>query len=107
MRTALTLGPVYLNPIIYAEVAAAFDRPEELDRRLDALSVERSDIPYKAAFLASKAFLKYRRAGGIKISPLPDFFIGAHAATDGLTLITRDASRFRTYFPDVRLVTFG
>ena len=66
---------------------------------------KRLPLPYEAAFAASRAFLAYRRSGGVKTSPLPDFYIGAHAELAGFTLVTRDASRYRTYFPKVKLVT--
>ena len=84
---------------------AGFSDSGVLDRHLDALMLVRLPLPYEAAFPAGRAFLRYRRAGGTRASPLPDFFIGAHAQTAGLTLLTRDASRYRTYFPNVRLVT--
>ena len=93
-----------VNPIIYAEASLGFSDSGVLDRHLDALMLVRSRFPYEAAFPAGRAFLRYRRAGGTRASPLPDFFIGAHAQTAGLTLLTRDASRYRTCFPNVRLV---
>jgi len=93
-----------INPIIYAEVSIGFDRIEDLDAALPENLVERRPIPWEAAFLAGKCFVKYRERGGAKRSPLPDFFIGAHAAVEELTLLTRDASRYRTYFPTVRLI---
>jgi predicted nucleic acid-binding protein len=93
-----------INPIIYAEVSIGFDRIEDLDAALPESMVERRPIPLEAAFLAGKCFLKYRQRGGPKQSTLPDFFIGAHAAVEGLTLITRDPARYRTYFPDLKLL---
>jgi predicted nucleic acid-binding protein len=93
-----------INPIIYAEVSIDAERIEELDDALPDQHYERLSLPYEAAFLAGKAFLRYRRAGGERRSPLPDFFIGAHAAVSGLTLLTRDAARYRTYFPTVELI---
>lgn len=101
---ALAAGPMGINPIIYAEASLAFDGAETLDRQLDQLMIERLPLPYAAAFRAARAFRRYRSAGGIRSAPLPDFYIGAHAETDGLTLITRDSRRFQTYFPAVRMV---
>jgi len=94
-----------INPIIYAEVSIGFDRMEDLDAALPENLIERRPIPLEAAFLAGKCFLKYRRRGGRKRSTLPDFFIGAHAAVEKMTLVTRDASRYRTYFPRLRLIS--
>jgi len=94
-----------INPIIYAEVSIGFDRMEDLDAALPENLIERRAIPLEAAFLAGKCFLKYRQRGGQKRSTLPDFFIGAHAAVGKMTLLTRDASRYRTYFPRLRLIS--
>jgi hypothetical protein len=94
-----------INPIIYAEVSIGFDRIEDVDAALPERTVERRPIPLEAAFLAGKCFLKYRERGGEKRSTLPDFFIGAHAAVEKMTLLTRDASRYRTYFPKLRLIS--
>ncbi len=105
LQRCLQLGALSLNPIIYAEVSGAFDDPKDVDHLLRDLEIGRLDLPYEAAFLASKAFLKYRQAGGVRTTALPDFLIGAHAKVETLTLITRDAARFRTYFPAVALVT--
>ena len=105
IRDALVDDAAGVNPIIYAEASLGFSDSGVLDRHLDALMLVRLPLPYEAAFPAGRAFLRYRRAGGTRASPLPDFFIGAHAQTAGLTLLTRDASRYRTYFPNVRLVT--
>ena len=93
-----------IDPIIYAEVSIRFERIEELDEALPAAYFERSALPWEAAFLAGKCFLRYRRAGGARRSPLPDFYIGAHAAVAGMALLTRDARRYRTYFPTVPLI---
>jgi hypothetical protein len=93
-----------INQIIYAEVSAGFTGIEELDAALATALFDREPIPYAAAFLAGKSFLSYRRLGGTKESPLPDFFIGAHAAVAGYRLITRDATRYRTYFPKLMLI---
>ena len=98
-------GPIPLNPILYAELAAHFSAVEDLDHFLRPTVFRRLPLPYEAGFRASRAFLEYRRAGGAKTSPLPDFYIGAHAETAGLTLVTRDVARYRTYFPKVKLIT--
>ncbi len=94
-----------INPIIYAEVSVGFDRIEDVEDVLPLTHFRRAQLPWEAAFLAGKCFLKYRKRGGKKRSPLPDFFIGAHAAVMGLTLMTRDASRYRTYFPKLRIIS--
>jgi len=97
-------GPLYINPIIYAEVSIAVATIEEMEEMLPAESFPRLPIPLEAAFLAGKAFLRYRKRKGTKITPLPDFFIGAHAAVAGLQLLTRDTRRYRTYFPSVAII---
>ncbi|MDD3293920.1 MAG: type II toxin-antitoxin system VapC family toxin [Geobacteraceae bacterium] len=93
-----------INPIIYAEVSIGFNRIEELEEALPADFFERRRLPWEAAFRAGKCFLAYRRAGGARRSPLPDFFIGAHALVRGMTPLTRDAARYRTYFPRLALI---
>jgi hypothetical protein len=93
-----------INPIVYAEVAAGFERIENLEDVLPHAYYERQPLPWEAAFLAGQCFVKYRRRGGTRRSPLPDFYIGAHALVGGMTLLTRDARRYRTYFPNLRLV---
>lgn len=93
-----------INPIIYAEVSARFATAEMAEAALPRDVFRREPLPWDAAFLAGKAFLAYRRAGGARRSPLPDFFIGAHAAVAGYRLLTRDAARYRTYFPRLDLV---
>jgi len=93
-----------VNPVIYAEVSMRYSRIEELDIALPKTMFGREAIPYEAAFLAGKCFLTYRRRGGTKQSPLPDFFIGAHAAVAGYLLMTRDVARYRTYFPRLPLI---
>lgn len=100
---AAEAGPLFINPIIYAEVSVRFSRIEDLDDALPPQDYRRVALPWEAAFLAGKVFLDYRRLGGKRSSTLPDFFIGAHAAVDELGLLTRDAARYRTYFPTVRL----
>ncbi|MFM8618931.1 MAG: type II toxin-antitoxin system VapC family toxin [Opitutaceae bacterium] len=98
-------GPLPLNPSIYAELAAHFLNPADLDHFLRPSVFKRLPLPYEAGFRASRAFLAYREAGGKRTSPLPDFYIGAHAETAGFTLVTRDVTRYRTYFPEVKLIT--
>ncbi|MXY25504.1 MAG: type II toxin-antitoxin system VapC family toxin [Acidobacteria bacterium] len=105
LAEALVAGPIGINPIIYAEASLAFDVAETLDRQLDELMIERLPLPYNAAFGAARAFRRYRDAGGARSAPLPDFYIGAHAEADGLTLVTRDSRRFQTYFPVVPMVS--
>lgn len=97
-------GQLVINPIVYAEVSAGFDQIEELDDAIPPDNFRREALPYDAGFLAGKAFLAYRKRGGQKRSPLPDFYIGAHSAVRGYRLLTRDASRYRTYFPTVTLL---
>jgi len=97
-------GLVGINPIIYAELAAGFTSIEELDGLL-CEDFERLPLPWEAGFLAGQCFKRYRRQGGERRSPLPDFYIGAHAMVGGLTLLTRDASRYRAYFPRLVLVS--
>ena len=92
-----------INPLIFAEVGMAFRDEAQLAAALPP-SLVRLPLPYSAAFLAGRAFLDYRRRGGARRSPLPDFYIGAHAAAEGHTVLTRDATRYRTYFPDVPVV---
>lgn len=94
-----------INPIIYAEVSIRYSLIETIDAALPKTMLDREGIPYEAAFLAGKCFLAYRRRGGKRQSPLPDFFIGAHAAISGYRLLTRDAARYRTYFPKLNLIT--
>jgi predicted nucleic acid-binding protein len=102
---AMRIAPVAINPIIYAELSIAYASIESLDDALDRLGVRRLALPYEAGFLAGRAFVSYRRAGGARSSPLPDFYIGAHAAVDGLEVITRDARRIRSHFPRVTIVS--
>lgn len=104
LREALDAGPVVLNPIVYSEVSIGFDRIEDLDDALPPSHFGREDLPWAAGFLAGKAFLEYRRRGGAKATPLPDFYIGAHAAVSGHRLLTRDRARYATYFPRVNLI---
>jgi hypothetical protein len=103
LRSALAAGEVALNPIIYAEVSLAFAHEQELDSELRRLGIAKLLLPYGAAFPAARAFTRYRKDGGERRSTLPDFYVGAHAQLDGLRLLTRDARRYRTYFPEVVL----
>jgi predicted nucleic acid-binding protein len=93
-----------INPIIYAEVSIAYAHVEQVEAVLPTDRFRREMLPYEAAFLAGKSFLTYRRRGGSRTSPLPDFYIGAHAAVRSYRLLTRDAARYRTYFPTVELI---
>lgn len=93
-----------INPIVYAEVSTHFEWREELDETLPEAEYARLPLPWEAGFLAGKSYLAYRRAGGPRRSPLPDFYIGAHAAVAGMRLLTRDATRYRTYFPRLELI---
>jgi hypothetical protein len=96
-----------INQVIYAEVSIGFARIEELEAVIQGSGIAFEEIPREALFLAGKAFLAYRRRAGRKTSPLPDFFIGAHAAVAGWPLITRDTARVGSYFPGVRLISPG
>ena len=93
-----------INPLVYAEVSVGFPTIEELEAALPTDLYRREDLPYEAAFLAGKSYLRYRQGGGAKQSPLPDFYIGAHAAVAGYRLLTRDATRYRSYFPKLELI---
>lgn len=97
-------GLLVINPIIYAEVSIGFERIEDLEAVLPTDFVAWRSLPREAAFLAGKCFLQYRRRGGQRTAPLPDFFIGAHAAVEQMPLLTRDAGRFQTYFPSLPLI---
>jgi predicted nucleic acid-binding protein len=100
---ALDSGPVLINQIVYSEVSFGFSRIEALDAVLTPDRFVRANLPWAAVFLAARVFRTYGPRGGTRTSTLPDFFIGAHAAVLGLRLLTRDAQRYRTYFPTVRL----
>jgi predicted nucleic acid-binding protein len=102
---AAEAGPLWINPIVYAEVSVRFSRIEELEIALPAPDYRRAPLPWEAAFLAGKAFMQYRRSGGTKTSTLPDFYIGAHAAVADAALLTRDGGRYQTHFPRVELIT--
>jgi hypothetical protein len=104
IATALDAGRVVINPLIYAEVSVGFESFEDLDDLLPARDFEREPLPFAAGFAAGKAFVRYRRHGGGKRSPLPDFYIGAHATIAGYQLLTRDTNRYRTYFPKLGII---
>lgn len=94
-----------INPIVYAELSVHYDTIEALEAALSGHAFARLALPWDAAFVAGKAYRRYRSRGGAKHAPLPDFYIGAHAAVAGLTLLTRDARRYREYFPKLKLIT--
>jgi hypothetical protein len=96
---------LYINPIVYAEVSVGYSTIEALDSALPASIFQRRSLPWEAGFLAGKCFLNYRRRGGQRSTPLPDFYIGAHAAVERLALLTRDTNRHRTYFPSIEILS--
>jgi len=104
LENARSQGPVVINQAIYAEFGIRYATPEEVDQVIPPDEIRREGIPWLAAFAASHAFLAYRRRGGRREKPLPDFFIGAHAAIRGYALLTRDTAAYRTYFPQVALI---
>jgi predicted nucleic acid-binding protein len=103
-RAAAAEGPVLINPIIYAELAPAFDSQAALDRWVRREIFHRLPLPYEAGYGAAQAFVAYRGRGGTKKSPLPDFYIGAHAELADVALVTRNAARYRTYFPRLKII---
>ncbi len=105
LEAAALLGPLAINDVVYAELSVRYRDIAELDAMIAAAELEHPAVPREALFLAGKAFQAYRRAGGSRTGVLPDFFIGAHAAVAGWTLITRDAGRYRSYFPGLELRT--
>ena len=104
LRAQATLHALAINPVVYAEISLSFSTLEALDEVVVMLGLEVCEIPRPALFLAAKAYAQYRRRGGSRQQVLPDFFIGAHAAVQGWPLLTRDARRFRTYFPTLDVV---
>lgn len=104
MRLAALRGPLLINDIVYAELSARYDTKEHLDEFVEGFGLERLQPSSDALFLAGKAFIRYRRAGGPRTSVLPDFFIGAHAAVLDVPLLTRDQQRYRSYFPSLELI---
>lgn len=105
IERALDVGRLAINPIIYAELSVHYETVEALEKALSGLEPQRLQLPWEAAFVAGKAYRRYRRRGGAKRSPLPDFYIGAHASVAGLTLLTRDPGRYREYFPKLKLIS--
>ena len=104
LTDARRAGSLVINPLIYAEVSAGYPTQRQTDQALSAAYYRRENLPWEAAFSASRAFLAYRRSGGPRRSPLPDFYIGAHAELKGYTLLTRDAARYRSYFPTLKVI---
>jgi predicted nucleic acid-binding protein len=104
LARAAEAGPLGVNPIIYAELCLGFEEESQLEDTLADVGIRRLSLPYQAAWPAARAFAAYRKRGGARTAPLPDFFIGAHALVEGLTLLTRDPRRYRTYFPKLRLI---
>ncbi len=98
-------APLIVNPIIYAEVSIGYSTIESLDAALPSSIYRREELPWEAGFLAGKSFLAYKRRGGTRKTPLPDFYIGAHAAIERLALLTRDVARYRTYFPKLEILS--
>jgi predicted nucleic acid-binding protein len=103
-RCAAIRGPIVINVVIYAEFSIGYTRIEEVEQVLSDAGLEIREIPRPALFLAGKVFQRYRARRGHRSGVLPDFFIGAHAAVAGLTLLTRDPRRYRTYFSDITLI---
>ena len=105
LRAQASIHQLVINPIVYSEMSLSFSTLEALDRVVSTLALELREIPRPALFLAAKAYAQYRKRGGSKLQVLPDFFIGAHAVVEDWPLLTRDASRFRTYFPTLEIVS--
>jgi hypothetical protein len=105
LTRAANAGAVVINQVVYAEVSTRYAKIEDLDEALSPDYYVRVSLPWEAAFLAGKVFARYKQQAGIKRSPLPDFYIGAHAAVAGMTLLTRDPRRYRAYFPKLRIVS--
>jgi predicted nucleic acid-binding protein len=103
LDAAANRGPVLINPVVYAEFSVGFVRIEEVDKAIAVAGLKLAEIPRAALFLAAKVFVRYRAQGGTRTGVLPDFFIGAHAAVTQIPLLTRDARRYRTYFPSLVL----
>lgn len=100
-------GPIAINQIVYAELSVRYPSIDDFETAVAGYRLERLDLPWDAAFLAGKAYQRYRNRGGRKTAPMPDFYIGAHAAVAGLTLLTRDPRRYREYFPKLKIVAPG
>jgi predicted nucleic acid-binding protein len=104
LRSQSQVHELVINPVIYAELSVVFESRATLDKVVASMGLNFHELPYDALFLAGKAFIRYRRAGGHKQNVLADFFIGAHAAVSACRVLTRDARRYQTYFPTVGLV---
>jgi len=104
LEAAADESTLVINALIYAEVSIGYQRIEDVEKILPSSVYRRDPLPYEAAFLAGKAFLRYRRRGGRRASPLTDFYIGAHAAVTGFRILTRDPRPYRAYFPTVDLI---
>jgi predicted nucleic acid-binding protein len=104
LRASRTAGALVINPLVYAEVSTGFSTQRQLDQALSTAIYRRENLPWEAALNAGRAFISYRRAGGAKRSPLPDFYIGAHADLRGYFLLTRDPTRYRQYFPTLKII---
>jgi len=104
LHDAVDAGRAAINPIIYSEVSVNYENEEQIDAFLPPEDYKRLELPWRAGFLAGKAYKAYRQRGGTKHAPLADFYIGAHALASGLTLVTRDVNPYRTYFPEVELI---
>jgi predicted nucleic acid-binding protein len=102
--SARRTGSLVVNPLIYAEVCGGYPTQRQTDQALTTFVFRRENLPWEAAFNASRAFIAYRRSGGMKRSPLPDFYIGAHAEVRGYALLTRDPGRYRAYFPTLKII---
>lgn len=105
LEAAQESAPLVINAVVYGELAVGYPTVEDLDASLPLDLYRRQAIPFEAAFLASRCYREYLRRGGKRNTPLPDFYIGAHAAVAGYRLLTRDAGRYRTYFPRLSLIS--
>lgn len=104
LRSQSKIHRLIINPVIYAELSLTFSTVEALDQTIQDLGLQLVELPRPALFLAGKAFARYRKQGGTKSNVLSDFFIGAHAAVSGHTILTRDTRRYAAYFPSVTLI---
>jgi predicted nucleic acid-binding protein len=107
LRAQAQIHELLINPVIYAELSISYSTAEALDMVVKRMNLKLHEIPKSALFVAGKAYFQYRKRGGTKAQVLPDFFIGAHAAVQGISLLTRDASRFKTYFPSLQVISPG
>jgi len=105
LEAASLRGPLLINDVVYSELSVRYERIEDLEDFIEAAGLELVQMPRPALFLAGKVFARYRRSGGARTGVLPDFFIGAHAAVSGLSLLTRDTGRYRSYFSGLTLIT--